>query len=66
MKIQVGDILKWHKSNSINGIAIVIREYNYQFDVCWLVAKGFEVDREASTGYTQNWITVSDGWRKLT
>lgn len=69
MKIKVGDMLKWHKNNTVNGIAIVVREYGQhydkRFDVCWLDAKGFEADYEASTGYNESWLDKAEGWSKL-
>ena len=68
MNIQAGDILKWHKSNNINGIAIVVRTYGTHddmFDVMWLKVNGFVNDREASIGYNKGWLSQSVGWSKL-
>ena len=67
-ELKVGDLLKY--CDTVNtSICLVTRVSNTHFDVSWLIARGFEDNKDTSRGYT-----ISDcfgnsarmyGWSKL-
>lgn len=65
MKWKVGDLIRYENDKrGTYGIAIIVDTYGYDnFDVNWLVAKGFEVNKDTSTGYMMSHIHY--GWSKI-
>jgi len=65
--LKVGDLLKY--CDTVNtSICLVTRVSNTHFDVSWLIARGFEDNRDTSTGYPINSVDFDDvfnGWSKL-
>ena len=66
-ELKVGDLLKY--CDTVNtSICLVTRVSNTHFDVSWLIARGFEDNRDTSTGYPINSVDFDDafnGWSKL-
>ena len=65
MKWEVGDLIRYENDkNKTYGIGIIVDTYGYDnFDISWLVAKGFEANESSSTGYMMSHI--HSGWSKI-
>ena len=67
-ELKVGDLLKYYDGDNNTSICLVTRVSNTHFDVSWLIARGFEDNRDTSTGYPINSVDFDDlfnGWSKL-
>lgn len=65
MKWEVGDLIRYENDkNKTYGIGIIVDVYGYDnFDISWLVAKGFEANESSSIGYMMSHIHY--GWSKI-
>ena len=65
MKWEVGDLIRYENDkNKTYGIGIIVNTYGYDnFDISWLVAKGFEANESSSIGYMMSHIHY--GWSKI-
>lgn len=65
--LKVGDLLKYYDAVNTS-ICLVTRVSNTHFDVSWLIARGFEDNKDTSTGYPIDFVdlrSASNGWSKL-
>jgi len=65
MRWEVGDLIRYENDkNKTYGIGIIVDTYGYDnFDISWLVAKGFEANESSSVGYMMSHIHY--GWSKI-
>ena len=66
-ELKVGDLLKYYDGDNTS-ICLVTRVSNTHFDVSWLIARGFEDNKDTSTGYPIYSVDSDDifnSWSKL-